>query len=90
MHLGQLSTNDSYSPWVSEHDGENRIELLSVVFKFPLREGGQVLAKIDVDTLKKRNMTAKMARMVRIQSEPASYEVKLRQRFHRNRKGFKT
>ena len=54
MHLGQLSTNDSYSPWVSEHDGENRIELLSVVFKFPLREGGQVLAKIDVDTLKQR------------------------------------
>ena len=52
MHLGQLSTNDSYSLWVSEHDGENRIELLSVVFKFPLREGGQVLAKIDVDTLK--------------------------------------
>ena len=51
VHLGQLSTNDSYSLWVSEHDGENRIELLSVVFKFHLREGGQVLAKIDVDTL---------------------------------------
>jgi len=34
-------------------------------------------------------MTAKMARMVRIHSEPAGYEVRMRQRFHRNRKGFK-
>ena len=52
MHLGQLSTNDSWSPRVSEHDGEERMDLSSSVFKIYVREGGHVLAKIAGYTLK--------------------------------------
>ena len=53
MHLGQLSTNDSWSPRVSEHDGEERMDLSSSVLELYFREGGHVLAKIAGYTLKK-------------------------------------
>ena len=52
MHLGQLSTNDSWSPRVSEHDGEERMDLSSSVLELYFREGGHVLAKIAGYTLK--------------------------------------
>ena len=51
MHLGQLSTNDSWSPRVSEHDGEERMDLSSSVLELYFREGGHVLAKIAGYTL---------------------------------------
>ena len=52
MHLGQLSTNDSWSPRVSEHDGEEGMDLSSSVIELYFREGGHVLAKIAGYTLK--------------------------------------
>ena len=52
MHLGQLSTNDSWSPRASEHGGEERVGLSSSVFEIYVREGGHVLAKIAGHTLK--------------------------------------
>ena len=51
MHLGQLSTNDSWSPRVSEHDGEERMDLSSSVIELYFREGGHVLGKIAGYTL---------------------------------------
>ena len=53
MHLGQLSTNDSWSPRVSEHDGEEGMDLSSSVIELYFREGGHVLAKIAGYTLKR-------------------------------------
>ena len=52
VHLGQLSSNDSYSPRVSKYDGEERMELPSSVLKLYIRERGYVLVKIGRDTLK--------------------------------------
>ena len=52
MRLGHLSINDSYTPWISEHDGKNRIDLTPVLFKIWLLEEGYVLAKKYIDTLK--------------------------------------
>ena len=54
MHLGQLSTNDSWSPRVSEHDGEERMDLSSSVLELYFREGGHVLAKIAGYTLNRQ------------------------------------
>ena len=59
MHLGQLSTNDSWSPRASEHGGEERMGLSSSVFEIYVREEGHVLAKIAGHTLKARKFGIK-------------------------------
>ena len=52
VHGGQLSLTFLYTPWVDKHAGKNRINLLSAVRKIQLKEGGHVLAKKYIDTLK--------------------------------------
>ena len=52
VHGGQLSLTFLYTPWVDKHAGKNRINLLSAVRKISLKEGGHVLAKKYMDTLK--------------------------------------
>ena len=52
VHGGQLSLTFLYTPWVDKHAGKNRINLLSAVRKISLKEGGHVLAKKYIDTLK--------------------------------------
>ena len=49
---GQLSITFLYTIWVSKHNGKNRISLISAVQKIQLKEGGYVLAKKWIDTLK--------------------------------------
>ena len=66
MHLGQLSTNDSWSPRASEHGGEERMGLSSSVFEIYVREGGHVLAKIAGHTLKQMIVDVKKAYTSRI------------------------
>ena len=53
VHGGQLSLTFLYTPWVDKHAGKNRINLLSAVRKISLKEGGHVLAKKYIDTLKR-------------------------------------
>ena len=52
VHRGQLSITFLYTIWVSKHNGKNRISLISAVQKIQLKEGGYVLAKKWIDTLK--------------------------------------
>ena len=52
VHGGQLSLTFLYTIWVDKHAGKNRISLTSAVQNIWLKEGGHVLAKKYIDTLK--------------------------------------
>ena len=60
---GQLSLTFLYTPWVDKHAGTNRINLLSAVRKISLKEGGHVLAKKYIDTLKWRKGKIKIVQL---------------------------
>ena len=52
VHGGQLSLTFLYTIWVDKHAGKKRINVESAVGKIWLKEGGYVLAKKWIDTLK--------------------------------------
>ena len=70
VHGGQLSLTFLYTIWVDKHAGKNRINLLSAVRKIQLKEGGHVLAKKYIDTLK-LNLTCVIDQKTNLGRKPA-------------------